>query len=117
MHRLMFAPYPVPAAWEESYPWQWMVTGAAGVSNGEDAAAIHPLTPEGMIDFRRITAPTHILHGRSDLVIQAERQGMLAVPLLRDARLTLLDGAGHMIHHTHASAVVEAVAAGVREHA
>lgn len=114
MHKLMFAPAAVSPDWEGSYPWNWMLTGAAGVANGEDAAAIHPLSPVGLIDWSRITMPVHVLHGSADMVVQHQRQGGPMTLLLPQARLDVLDGAGHMIHHTHGDAVVEVVRAALQ---
>lgn len=109
MHKLMFAPGEPPAGWTDTYPWDWMLSGAAGVANGEDAAAIHPLTPEGLIDFAKVRLPVHILHGNADLVIQHERQSSPLAALLPAASHRIVDGAGHMIHHSHQDDVLQAI--------
>ena len=109
VHRLMFDPQPVPEAWRETYPYDRILDPEALVFEGEDAAAILPLSPAGTIDVAAIRTPTHVLTGSGDRIVEDERQAKLLARLLPDARITEIEGAGHMLHHTHPEIVLSAI--------
>ena len=108
-HELMFWPHDVPQAWKAGYPFDQILTQSAMVAEGEDAAAILPFSPAGTIDLSRITIPVHILAGTSDKILDLSRHARPLAALLRNARLTELPGEGHMIHHTAAEPVLNAI--------
>jgi pimeloyl-ACP methyl ester carboxylesterase len=109
VQRDMFFPAPVPAAWKETFPYD-EVRGSM-VFEGEDAASILPLSPAATIDFSRVTLPVRILTGTRDRVVDHQRQGKALARLLPNASLTEVEGAGHMLHHSHPDALAEAVGA------
>ena len=79
------------------------------VAQGEDAAAVLPLAPAGTIDVRRIETPTHILHGTADKVVRIEVHGRPLAKLMPNARLTEIEGVGHMPHQVRTNLLVGAV--------
>ena len=105
----MFSPEPVPVAWKESFPYDRVLDPDRLVLEGEDCAAILPMSPAGTIDLRRVEAPAHILTGTRDKVVEDERQGKALARLLPNARLTEIEGGGHMIHHSHPDLLVSAI--------
>jgi pimeloyl-ACP methyl ester carboxylesterase len=107
IQRKMFAPQAVPAHWRATFPWAEVE--AAMVAEGEDAAAILPLSPAGTIDMARVGVPVHVLTGTADGIVQNERQGKALARLLPQARLTEIEGAGHMLHHTHPAPLLAAI--------
>jgi pimeloyl-ACP methyl ester carboxylesterase len=107
VQRDMFSPAPVPAAWKDTFPYD-EVRGSM-VFEGEDAAAILPLSPAATIDFSRVTLPVRILAGNQDRVVDHQRQGKALARLLPNAQLTEVEGAGHMLHHSHPEVLAEAV--------
>jgi pimeloyl-ACP methyl ester carboxylesterase len=109
VQRLMFAPAPVPNRWRETYPYAHILTPAAMAAEGEDAAAILPLSPAGGLGLGSIQTPTQILQGTSDLIVDRNRQARPLAAALANAELSEIEAAGHMLHHTHAEAVLEAV--------
>jgi pimeloyl-ACP methyl ester carboxylesterase len=109
IQRLMFSPQPVPDGWEASYPYGQVLDAAAMVAEGEDAAAMLPLSPTGTIDLAAIRTPTRILTGDSDRVVQYQRQAKLAAGAMPNASLCVCGGIGHMLHHARPEALVEAV--------
>lgn len=106
---VMFSPAPVPAEWKRSFPFEQVLDPDALVREGEDAASILPLSPAGTIDLRRIEAPVRVLVGTEDKVVEQVRQGKALARLLPDGRLTEVEGAGHMLHHSHPDLVIRAV--------
>ncbi|HEX8467929.1 MAG TPA: alpha/beta hydrolase [Allosphingosinicella sp.] len=109
LQALMFSPDPIPDRWKRDFPYGQVLDPDTLVHEGEDAAAVLPLAPAGTMDLRRIEAPVHILAGTGDRIVQQEGQGKTLARLLRNARLTEIEGAGHMPHHSHPDEVLRAV--------
>jgi pimeloyl-ACP methyl ester carboxylesterase len=108
---MMFAPSAVPQEWKRSFPYEQVLDPEVLVHEGEDSASMLPLSPAATIDFRRIDAPVHILVGTGDRVVERERHGKTLARLLPKASLTEIEGAGHMLHHSHPDLVLGAVRA------
>ncbi|MGZ8334556.1 MAG: alpha/beta fold hydrolase [Allosphingosinicella sp.] len=106
---VMFSPAQVPGEWKRSFPYEQVLDPDVMVHEGEDAASTLPLSPAGTMDLRRIEVPVHVLAGTQDKVVDHERQGKALARLLRDGRLTEVEGAGHMLHHSHPEIVLRAV--------
>jgi pimeloyl-ACP methyl ester carboxylesterase len=109
VQKVMFAPATVPAAWKATYPWDQIVDNAAMVAEGEEAATMLPMSPAGTINLLWVRLPVHVVTGTSDRVIEDEGQGKALARLLPQARLTEIEGAGHMLHHTHPAALRDAI--------
>lgn len=109
IQKLMFSPAPVPARWRETYPTDLILSPESVVFEGEDSAAMLPFSPAGTIPMTGIRTPTHILTGTGDKVVEDERQAKALGRLLPNAEVTELEGAGHMLHHSHAGEVVKAI--------
>lgn len=109
VQRDMFAPAPVPAAWKESFPYERVLDSDVLVAEGEDAAAILPMSPAAAIDLRRVAAPVRIVAGTGDRIVSHERQGKALARSLQNADIAEIVGAGHMLHHSHPEHVLAAV--------
>ncbi len=59
--------------------------------------------------YPSVTIPVELLHGTADGIVYASVHSEPLSRLLPDATLTLLDGAGHMAHHTRLPDVIAAV--------
>jgi pimeloyl-ACP methyl ester carboxylesterase len=111
LHRVMFSPAAVPASWSKSYPYALVLNAEAKVAEAEDAASMLPMSPAGTIDMRTIGVRTQVLTGTSDRVVEDERQAKTLARQLPHASLTEVEGAGHMLHHSHSEIVIDAVLA------
>ncbi len=109
MHRLMFAPDKPHEKWKRSYPWKSILDPDATVATGEDFAAIHPLAPDAKLDIESIRTPAHVLSGMADLIVEDLRQAVPLGRMLPNARHSRFEGVGHMLHHSKADAVLDAV--------
>jgi pimeloyl-ACP methyl ester carboxylesterase len=105
----MFSPQPVPKRWKENFPFDQVLDPDVLVHEGEDSASMLPLSPAGTIDLRGIEAPVEVLIGTRDRVVEQERQGKALGRLLPNASLDEIEGAGHMLHHSHPDRVLRAV--------
>jgi len=111
IQRLMFSPQPVPPHWQASFPYDQQLDPWMMVVEGEDAASILPLSAPGTINVSAIRTPTHILTGASDRIIEGGRQARLLARLMPNAELTVLEGIGHMPHHTSEDALLQLIRA------
>jgi pimeloyl-ACP methyl ester carboxylesterase len=109
LHQVMFGPAPVPGYWKETYPYPLILNAKAMVSEGEDASSMLPLSPAGTIDMRKVEVRTQVLTGTSDRVVEDERQAKALARQLPNGSLTEVEGAGHMLHHSHADLVIRAL--------
>ncbi len=109
LHPVMFAPAAVPSEWKATYPYPLILNSGAMVAEAEDSASMLPMSPAGTIDMRAIGARTQVLTGTSDRVVEDERQAKALARQLPAGSLTEVEGAGHMLHHSHPDLVVEAL--------
>lgn len=107
--RLMFSPADVPAKWAETFPYGLVLDAEALVFEGEDAAAILPLSPAGSFPVAAIETPAHVFTGTSDKIVEDERQAKALARLLPNGRLTEIEGGSHMLHHTHPALILTAI--------
>ncbi|MFN3970719.1 MAG: alpha/beta fold hydrolase [Gemmobacter sp.] len=78
-------------------------------NNSRQVGNLKPYLEAMAPDYPKLTLPVEIIHGTADSIVP---HLVHAVPLserLPNARLTLIEGAGHMPHHSHPDAVIEAV--------
>jgi pimeloyl-ACP methyl ester carboxylesterase len=59
--------------------------------------------------YPRLSLPVEILHGTADTIVPASVHAIPLSNTLPASRLTLIPGAGHMPHHAHADAVIDAI--------
>lgn len=105
----MFAPAEVPRAWKASFPYEAVLDPDSLVLEGEDAASVLPFSPAASIDLRRVTLPVHVLTGTADRIVEDERQAKALAQVLPQARLTEIEAAGHMLHHSHPASLKAAI--------
>jgi pimeloyl-ACP methyl ester carboxylesterase len=106
----MFEPGEIPTRWKESFPFGEVLDPDALVLEGEDAAAVLPMAPAGLIDLSRVRTQVDIVTGEEDRIVANPRQGKRLAGLLHDARLTGIEGAGHMLHHSHSQRIAQIIA-------
>lgn len=109
IQRIMFSPQPVDPHWEETYPYDHVLDAEAMVFEGEDAAAMLPGSPAGLVDVARIATPAHILTGAADKIVAGGWQARQLARLMPNGRLVEAEGVGHMLHHVRQDLVVDAV--------
>jgi pimeloyl-ACP methyl ester carboxylesterase len=109
VQRLMFSPAAIPPRWLETFPFDEILDPAVMSAEGEDTAAVLPLSPAGTLVHASIEAPAIVLAGTADLIVDKERQARPLAAALPRAELRVVAGAGHMLHHSHAAEVIDAV--------
>lgn len=105
----VFTPDPIPAGYaatvgaELTLRRQILRINAAQVNGLRDElVAMAPLYPD-------LALPVELIHGTADTIVPlAVHSGPLAT-ILPNASLTVIEGAGHMPHHSHRPAIIAAI--------
>jgi pimeloyl-ACP methyl ester carboxylesterase len=77
--------------------------------NGKQVLALKKNLTTMSQGYANLTLPVEILHGSADTTVRPEVHAIPLSQILPNARVTLIEGAGHMPHHSHAQTVVEAI--------
>lgn len=104
----MFFPGPMPETFARNFPFDLAARPAQITAEGEDAGWLWPGLTRSVLGYPTLRAPVRFLAGSADLVVNTEMHARRAARLIPDARLDLLPGSGHMLHHFHREAVVRA---------
>ena len=78
-------------------------------ANARQVTTLYPHIDAMSKTYARLTMPVEIVHGTADTIVPYHIHAEPLSKQLPDMRLTPLDGVGHMPHHTHQEAVIEAI--------
>jgi pimeloyl-ACP methyl ester carboxylesterase len=104
-----FAPDPVPPGYAHHIGPGLTLRRASLRANGWQVLNLRPFVVGMAARYPALDAPVHAVHGTADQTVRAE---IHAVALSRTAprvTVTLIEGAGHMPHHSHPQQVVDVV--------
>lgn len=105
----VFAPAPVPAGYEA---WLGTPLVLRRDTLATNAAQINALRAELVTmqpRYPSLSLPVELVHGTADTIVPLAIHSAPLAALLSTARLTTIEGAGHMPHHSHADAVIAAI--------
>ncbi|WP_410217911.1 alpha/beta fold hydrolase [Paracoccus sp. (in: a-proteobacteria)] len=105
----IFAPQAVPPGYSDYIGVGLAARRGNYRANAAQITGLRPYLRVMAPEYPRLTLPVEILHGAQDGIVPA---GIHAEPLSRslpNARLTILEGQGHMPHHGDPQAIVEAI--------
>lgn len=105
----IFAPDPVPPGYGA-----WLGPGLtlrrkALRANGRQVKALKENLIAMSPGYPALSLPVELLHGTADRIVGATVHSIPLSKILPRANLTLIEGAGHMPHHSHAGLVVQAI--------
>lgn len=112
----MFLPAVMPAEFAAAYPFGLAGHAAQLVAEGEDAAGLAAGLMRSALNYGTCRVPVQILGGDSDIVVSTPRHGAWASLQIPGARFRSLPRTGHMLHHQHPEAVVDAALAILATH-
>ncbi len=105
----VFAPDPVPPGYEEHLGAALALRRASLAANTAQVNALRAELVAMQPQYPRLTLPVELIHGDKDTIVPlAVHSGPLS-QLLPNARLTVIEGGGHMPHHANEQAVIDAV--------
>ena len=107
----LFNPAPVAESWSERFPFQLALRPSQIRAEAAEAAMMVPAAAKfaGRVD--ELTLPVAIVAGRGDEVVDTAAQAERLAQALPNSRLLIVEGAGHMVHHTAPDDVVRAIVA------
>ncbi|HWI36508.1 MAG TPA: alpha/beta hydrolase [Burkholderiales bacterium] len=106
--RMLFAPAPVPRRFKP-FP-AWMALRPSQLrATAEDAAVLLPAAHAMASKYQSLKVPTVIIAGAGDRYVSARAHSVRLHHEVPHSRLTLVPGAGHMVHHVAAREVMRAI--------
>jgi len=105
----VFAPDTVPAGYEAHLGTALTLRRQTLAAN---TAQINALRAELVTMEQRyptLSLPVELLHGTADTIVPLHIHSQPLSQLLPNVALTVIDGAGHMPHHSHSQTVIDAI--------
>ena len=78
-------------------------------ANARQVLGLRPHLVEMAKQYPSITVPVEILHGNADTIVPAIIHARVLETQLPNSRLTILNGVGHMAHHTNPADVIAGI--------
>jgi len=105
----IFEPDPVPEGYAEYFGLGLSMRRESQADNARQMNALHGYLEQMQPHYGELHLPIEIVQGSEDPVIDPDIHARALVAEVPSARLTVVDGVGHMVHHTAPDAVVAAV--------
>jgi pimeloyl-ACP methyl ester carboxylesterase len=105
----VFEPQLAPADYVRRTATRLVLRPQEFVANAQDVAALRAFVTAQVPRYGEIAAPTVIISGDRDNTVGLEIHSRVVARLIPGARLMVLPGIGHMLHHVAADAVVAAI--------
>jgi pimeloyl-ACP methyl ester carboxylesterase len=109
--RLIFAPAGVPRRFRQFPAWMALRPSALQAV-GDDAAVLLPAVHEMQRHYAALRVPTVIVAGAEDRYVSARAHSMRLHAEVAASELVVVPGAGHMVHHSAAARVMQAIERG-----
>lgn len=107
--RGLFAPDPAPAGYARDTGAALALPLSALKANAVQVNGLYNHVVAMRPRYARLRLPVELVHGLADTIVPAAIHSVPFSALVPSARLTLVDQAGHMPHHSHPDQVVAAV--------
>ncbi len=105
----IFAPQPVPPGYAEALGVGLTLRRASLRANARQLTTLRPHVEAMSARYGEIDVPVEIVHGTADEVVPLSVHARPLAKLIPQARLTELEGIGHMPHHAAPEQVAAAV--------
>jgi pimeloyl-ACP methyl ester carboxylesterase len=105
----VFAPDPVPAGYDEWLGTPLTLRRATLLANTAQVNALRAELVTMEPQYPSLTLPIELIHGSEDTIVPLDIHSGPLSKLLPNVRLTVIPGAGHMPHHSHAAEVIAAI--------
>lgn len=105
----VFAPQPAPEGYADHLGIDLILRKGSMATNAAQINALRPQVEAMQDDYARLTLPVELVHGDADTIVPLDIHSRPLTEILPNAHLTVLEGVGHMPHHTHPDAVIAAI--------
>jgi pimeloyl-ACP methyl ester carboxylesterase len=106
--RDLFGPAPTPRRFHQ-VPRALMLAPRALRASAEESAMMLPAARALQGRYAELMAPLLIIAGEGDRIVDPARQSRRLHERLPGSRLVIIDGAGHLFHHTETAKTAEAI--------
>lgn len=106
--RAIFAPARMPRKFRQ-FPREMALRPSQLRAAGVEAGLLVPTAARTAGRYRDLLMPVAVVAGAGDRIVDPARQSVRLHRQLPRSRLTVIRGAGHMVHQTHTGAVLAAV--------
>lgn len=107
--RAVFAPNPVPPGYEVHLGTPLTLRRPTLIANTSQINALRPELVTMEPHYSSLTLPVELIHGNADTIVPLHIHSRPLSRLLPFVTLTVIDGAGHMPHHSHPDMVIAAI--------
>ena len=105
----MFAPQQPPDDYRKRAAVELVLRPSELIANAEDLTALKAFVTAQAPNYGAIQAPTIVITGDIDKTVSPHIHSEAIAAMLPRAKLIVLPGIGHMLHHAAAGVVVEAI--------
>lgn len=105
----VFAPDPVPPGYDSFLGTPLTLRRETLAANVKQVNALRAELVTMVPRYPALTLPVELIHGTADTIVPLDIHSGPVSDLLPNARLTVIDGAGHMPHHARADIVLQAI--------
>jgi pimeloyl-ACP methyl ester carboxylesterase len=111
MEAQIFAPAPVSAGWRNGFPFEMTLRPSQIRAAAAEAALMVPAAAALAPRLAGLTLPVTLVAGEGDEVVSTPGQSGRLAASLAASELLVVEGAGHMVHHTASGRVAAAIRA------
>jgi pimeloyl-ACP methyl ester carboxylesterase len=111
LFRRIFAPRPVSAGFRAGFPTALALRPRSLHAAAGDTALMIPSAAALAPHYSRLALPVTIMAGTGDRMVDTAEQSAVLHRRIPQSRFLALEGAGHMLHHTHMAEVAMAIEA------
>jgi pimeloyl-ACP methyl ester carboxylesterase len=105
----VFAPDPVPEGYEDHLGGVLALRRTTLTANTAQVNGLRDELVTMVPRYPALNLPVELIHGTEDTIVPLHIHSGPLSELLPNARLTVIDGAGHMPHHSHTETVIAAI--------
>ncbi|WP_371153639.1 alpha/beta fold hydrolase [Jannaschia sp. 2305UL9-9] len=107
--RAIFRPDPMPTGYLDHIGGQLTLRRRSLRANARQVNGLKPHITAMQARYTGLTLPIEWLHGTADTIVPASVHAHPFKQIVPHTNLTLLEGTGHMPHHVHPDAVIDAI--------
>ena len=105
----IFAPSPVPNGYEAFVGSGLTLRRTSLATNGKQVNTLYDQVVAMAPLYPGLTLPVELVHGDADTSVPLTVHALPLSKILPNAHLTVIEGAGHMPHHSHPDVVIAAI--------
>ncbi len=106
----VFEPAAVPRGYVDHFGAGLSMRRASQETNARQINSLHEHVSAMVTDYQGLTLPIEAVHGDADTIVGLAIHGERLVRDVASARLDVIEGGGHMPHHSHPDRVIAAIA-------